>query len=72
MYGTKVEFFFHNRDHGLVVWLDDITAKEMERRWSIAVHTQEKIQNLTDKNGSRITVQVDRVEMMICTPWNGV
>lgn len=70
--GTKVEFFFHNRDRGLVSYFNDVSVDTMNLTWNEAVRTGAEVINFTDRNGSRLAIHVKRVEMVVCVPWNGV
>lgn len=72
MTGTRVEMYFQNREKSIVAYVLDATPEQMKERWGTAVACEWDTWVFTDKNDSVICVHPNRLELFVCTPWNGV
>lgn len=67
---VRVELYFHNRDKTLVAYIKDTTPDAINLAWTEAVHNDMKLFTLTDANGSRLSIRVNRVEMLVASSYN--
>lgn len=70
--GTQVKFYMVGRNHSLDAYILDATPDSLNTAWNDAVYSEQEVFNLTDKNGTRLAVTINKVEMFVCVSWNGV
>lgn len=70
--GVQVKIYFAHRSNSLDTYILNTTPDAMNSEWNHAISTGKDIFNLTDKNGSRLAINVKNVELFVCVPWNGV
>jgi len=70
MNDVRVEIYFNNRDKVSVAFIKDTTPDAINTAWNDALWTEQELFNLTDANGARLAIRVNRVEMLVVSPYN--
>lgn len=70
--GVRVKLYFKGRDNSLDAYILDTTPDAINTAWNDAVYSEQEIFNLTDKNGTRLAIMVNNVDMFVAVKWNGV
>jgi hypothetical protein len=70
--GTFVKFYMTDRNGSLDAYIPNSTPDALNLAWNDAVNSKNVMFNLTDKNGSRLSVNISKVDMLVCVAWNGV
>lgn len=72
MVGTKVEIYFAHRDKPLSLYTMEFTPKEVNESWSAACARKASTFNMTDRNGTEVSIVPSQVQVLAALPWNGV
>lgn len=70
--GVRVKLYFKGRDNSLDAYILDTTPDAINTAWNDAVYSEQEVFNLTDKNGTRLAIMVNNVDMFVAVKWNGV
>ncbi|AIW02517.1 hypothetical protein AXJ18_gp048 [Streptomyces phage Jay2Jay] len=67
--GVKVSLYFHGRKDTLVAYLENTSVDELTTAWNDSVW-REGLFVMTDRNGARLSINTDRVELFVVAPWS--
>lgn len=70
--GVRVKIYFKGRDDSLDAYILGTTPDAINTAWNDAVYSEQEVFNLTDKNGTRLAIMVNNVDMFVAVKWDGV